>query len=568
MTSLVTRHRPAARLARPSPSVSVDSHPFTLRDSTHGGHSQPPPHPARATPIIITARARSLDMSAECERERLLDENASSSRESRANRVRVALIATAVAVFGLAGSYSASRAARTSQSALSTPVYVISDERPGRDADVAKVTVDRAVSYLMKYRGASEATARGTLRASPAVFPADWPTTLNLATTYANFYRDGGAVKTRRWSRNIRSRRSSRRRRRTGADGFFCQDGLRHHLGCFLSHLGAWEMAMRDGAQTFVVWESDAMNLASVNVLDYDDLAQRLPADTDMVWMHNHRGGSGPFVMKFPSKATGKWTGGEFVETNNASSSVYLYRFNKRSGWAGSSNIMDETRPRKVRDFIKEHGGDMIDAWLVSQCLKRCEHHNCLNLVCYDAQTTPIKKEHIGGFIPGWYEDGVDRAVDPWMYLPLDVDHLRYNQLGCERGAQDFIENGAYFIGFEAEDEKFEETVEGQLSYQAAVQAGVNPCATALPLRRPTSMAVASAEATLSLAERMQGDGSFSSMNHDAEFLRARALERQRLVEQRQAEQRAERVSARRARRGTTDDHDDETEKKHTQKTD
>ena len=66
----------------------------------------------------------------------------------------------------------------------------------------------------------------------------------------------------------------------------------------------------------------------------------------------------------------------------------------------------------------------------------------------------------------------------------------------------------------------------------------------------------------------MQGDGSFSSMNHDAEFLRARALERQRLVEQRQAEQRAERVSARRARRGTTDDHDDETEKKNTQKTD
>merc|ERR1712159_432459 len=109
-------------------------------------------------------RAHSLDMSAECERERLLDENASSSRESRANRVRVALIATAVAVFGLAGSYSASRAARTSQSALSLPVYVISDERPGRDADVAKGSVDRAVSYLMKYRGASETTARGTLR--------------------------------------------------------------------------------------------------------------------------------------------------------------------------------------------------------------------------------------------------------------------------------------------------------------------------------------------------------------------------------------------------------------------
>ena len=59
-------------------------------------------------------------------------------------------------------------------------------------------------------------------------------------------------------------------------DGFFVKTVLRHHLGCILSHLGAWEMAMRDGAQKFVVWESDAVNLASVNVLDYDDLAQRL----------------------------------------------------------------------------------------------------------------------------------------------------------------------------------------------------------------------------------------------------------------------------------------------------
>jgi hypothetical protein len=87
-------------------------------------------------------------------------------------------------------------------------------------------------------------------------------------------------------------------------------------------------------------------------------------------------------------------------------------------------------------------------------------------------------------------------------------------------------------------------------------------------LRRPKSTAVASAEATLSLAERMQGDGTFSSMNHDAEFLRSRALARQRLVEQRQAEQRAERVSARRARRGETDDDDDEnTEKTKTRET-
>ena len=48
-------------------------------------------------------------MSAECERERLLDEHASPSRESRANRVRVALIATAVAVFEARRLFSKSR---------------------------------------------------------------------------------------------------------------------------------------------------------------------------------------------------------------------------------------------------------------------------------------------------------------------------------------------------------------------------------------------------------------------------------------------------------------------------
>ena len=503
-------------------------------------------------------------MSAEHERERLLDENAPSSRDSRASRVRVAVIATAVAVFGLAGSYSASRAARTSQSALSLPIYVVADERPGRDADTARDTIERAVAYLTKYRGASDAAARGNMHWIPAVFPADWPSTLNYASSYANFYRDGGccrdaAVESKYPFETLKSSEKANR-----CDGYFCQGGLRHHLGCFLSHLGAWEQAMRDGSEKFVVWESDAVRLASVNVLDYEDLAQRLPADADMVWMHNHRGGSGPFVLKFPSKATGKWTSGEFVQYNNASSSVYLYRLNKRSGWAGSSNIMWTRRGlAKVRDFIKEHGGDMLDAWLMQQCLRRCQHHNCLNLVCYDAQTTPIDKEHIGGFVPGWYdEDGVDRAVDPWMYLPLDTDHLRYNQLGCERGSQAFMENGAYFpIGFEDEDEKFEETVQGSLSYQAAVQAGVNPCATALPLHRPKSMSVASEEATLSLAERMQGDGSFSSMNLDDEFLRSIKLTRQRQVETKQAERRAERVSARRARRDD-DKHDDDDDEK------
>ena len=66
----------------------------------------------------------------------------------------------------------------------------------------------------------------------------------------------------------------------------------------------------------------------------------------------------------------------------------------------------------------------------------------------------------------------------------------------------------------------------------------------------------------------MQGDGTFSSMNHDAEFLRSRALKQQRLVEQKQAEQRAERVSARRARRGETDDDDVREAEKKTKRTD
>ena len=269
----MTRHRPAARLAlRRPPSRSIPIHsPFVTQ---HGALPTTTPPRARNTHHHHT-RARSLDMSAECERERLLDENA----HPRANRARIA---------------SASPSSPPPSPCSVSRIV----QRLARGAHVAVRAVDARLRHLGRTTGTGRGRREGNGRsggvvpdevsrgergdgegrcAPAAVFPADWPTTLNLATTYANL--------SRRW---VLSRRgggveiSVRDGQVVGEgeprSGFFVKTVLRHHLGCFLSHLGAWEMAMRDGAQTFVVWESDAMNLASVNVLDYDDLAQRLRA--------------------------------------------------------------------------------------------------------------------------------------------------------------------------------------------------------------------------------------------------------------------------------------------------
>lgn len=181
----------------------------------------------------------------------------------------------------------------------------------------------------------------------------------------------------------------------------------------------------------------------------------------------------------------------------------------------------------KVQNFIKDHGADMIDAWLAGQCLKRCSGPNCMNLVCYAAQTVPLRKEHIGGFVPDWYEDDVDRAVDPHKYLDLEFDHHRYNQLGCERGGEEFKKNGAYLpVGSNDPNQDFAKTVVGHLSFEATERLGIDPCTATLPLHPPFNSAKSTATVSSALGERPVNDNDdFMLPTLDAEFLSARALE-------------------------------------------
>jgi len=241
-------------------------------------------------------------------------------------------------------------------------------------------------------------------------------------------------------------------------------------------------------------------------------------------------GGAGSFVSKFPSKATGKWTYSHEMAAQNASKSVYLYRFNKRTGaWCGLSNAMFTRKGiLKVQNYIKDHGADMVDAWLAGHCLRRCQNPDqCMNLVCYTAQTVPLRKEHLGGFIPDWYEDDVDRAVEPFEYLDLEFDHHRYNQLGCERGGEEFKKTGAYFpVGSDDPHEDFAKTVVGQISVEAAERLGIDPCTATLPLHPPNNLAKSTATVSSALGERSVNDNDeFMLPTLDAEFLSARALE-------------------------------------------
>ena len=474
------------------------------------------------------------------ERARLLDAaraTTSIARVDRATRRALALVlgCVAVVVIGL----SSARAGRAlgRGAALSTPVYVIADARPGADAMRAKESIDAGVDALERGRGVRESEARATFRLEAGTFPRNWPATMDVASSvlHSGFYRGGGCCldNMTTWRYPFDTVRAAERANRCAGSGF-CDDTLIHHVGCILSHMRTWLRATMDGAEKFVVWESDATSHSSLNVLDYDDLARRLPEDADMVWLHlfSSEGGAGPFVAKFPSKATGLWTYSRELQVQNASKSVYLYRLNKRTGgWCGLSNAMFTKKGiLKLQNFIKDHGADMIDAWLMGQCLRRCSGPDCMNLVCYTAQTKPLKKEHLGGFIPDWYDDDVDRAVDPHKYLDLDLDHHRYNQLGCERGGEEFKKNGAYMpVGSDDPHQDFEKTVIGHLSFEAANKLGINPCNVALPLHPPRGMATSTASLAAALGESPATDYyDFTIPNLDAEFLSARALEERR----------------------------------------
>lgn len=256
-------------------------------------------------------------MDARAERERLLRERDASEecvrveRTWTSRRAMVVVVTLAAMTIALVGSLAGRRWNGLGARVGETPVYVIADARPSKDMDRANESIDAGVDALA--RGGWKRT-RGRFRTVAATFPREWPRTMEVASSvlHAGFYRGGKCclANMTTWKYPFSAVKAGEQNNRC-AGSAYCDDSLIHHVGCIVSHMRTWLRATMDGAQKFVVWESDATSHASVNVLDYDELAQRLPADADMVWLHlftAQNGGAGPFVAKFPSKATGKWT--------------------------------------------------------------------------------------------------------------------------------------------------------------------------------------------------------------------------------------------------------------------
>ena len=95
---------------------------------------------------------------------------------------------------------------------------------------------------------------------------------------------------------------------------------------------------------------------------------------------------------------------------------------------------------RARKDFVitsNEHGAGMIDAWLAGQCINH--RPGGFNLNCYAAQSRPVLKEHVGGYLPDWYYDESRTGEMPQhMIDEMDVNVDKYNRLGCERGGDAF----------------------------------------------------------------------------------------------------------------------------------
>tara|TARA_B000000441_G_C21702279_1_gene326770 strand:- start:119 stop:1138 length:1020 start_codon:yes stop_codon:yes gene_type:complete len=265
--------------------------------------------------------------------------------------------------------------------------------------------------------------------------------------------------------------------------------------------MAVWKKGLDSGAQTFVTWESDGMGIHAVHPLDYAELARQVPKDADMIWLTDlaHRG-SGQFVKKFKSQSAGKWAqrthGGDMTTLSsslgestvkvNQTANVYIHKFNKICGWAGAGAIMwTRSGAQRLRDYVNEHGAGMIDAWLAGQCINH--RPGGLNLNCYAAQSRPVLKEHVGGYLPDWYYDESRTGEVPQhMIDEMDRNPLKYNQLGCQRGGEEFKKQAWIPIGWEkAETEKeFDQTVDRCLPMDAAKTIGFNidPCNAHLPM--------------------------------------------------------------------------------------
>ena len=373
--------------------------------------------------------------------------------------------------------------------------YIIADTEPSDDKNRAQVAYKYIVdSFKSAKLGAIQAHA--LVEFVQAIYPTRWPKTLNAARDAVAGMMDGDD---RRFPvMDVKAALADQNHRCvTGA----CKAGLNHHLGCALSHMAVWKKGLDSGAQTFVTWESDGMGIHAVHPLDYAELARQVPKDADMIWLTDlaHRG-SGQFVKKFRSQSAGKWAKrthggdmatltsslGESTVNVNQTANVYIHKFNKICGWAGAGAIMwTRSGAQRLRDYVNEHGAGMIDAWLAGQCINH--RPGGLNLNCYAAQSRPVVKEHVGGYLPDWYYDESRTGEVPQHIIDeMDRNPLKYNQLGCQRGGEEFKKQAWIPIGWEkAETEKeFDQTVDRCLPMDAAKTIGFNidPCNAHLPM--------------------------------------------------------------------------------------
>ena len=373
--------------------------------------------------------------------------------------------------------------------------YIIADTEPSDDKNRAQVAYNYIVdSFKSAKLGAFQAHA--LVEFVQAVYPTRWPKTLNAARDAVAGMMDGDD---RRFPvMDVKAALADKDHRCvTGA----CKAGLNHHLGCALSHMAVWKKGLDSGAQTFVTWESDGMGIHAVHPLDYAELARQVPKDADMIWLNDitYRG-SGQFVKKFKSQSAGKWAkrthGGDMTTLSsslgestvkvNQTANVYIHKFNKICGWAGAGAIMwTRSGAQRLRDYVNEHGAGMIDAWLAGQCINH--RPGGLNLNCYAAQSRPVVKEHVGGYLPDWYYDESRTGEVPQHIIDeMDRNPLKYNQLGCQRGGEEFKKQAWIPIGWEkAETEKeFDQTVDRCLPMDAAKTIGFNidPCNAHLPM--------------------------------------------------------------------------------------
>ena len=361
--------------------------------------------------------------------------------------------------------------------------YIIADTEPSKDKSRAQVAHDYIVNSFMKYAGLSEAEAKKMTAFSEAVYPTRWPKTLNAARDAVAGMMDG--EKPRFPARDVKAALADKDH---GCVTGPCQPGLNHHLGCALSHMAVWKKGLDSGAQTFVTWESDGMGIHAVHPLDYAELARQVPKDADMIWLTDlaHRG-SGQFVKKFRSQSAGKWAkrthGGDMTTLSsslgestvkvNQTANVYIHKFNKICGWAGAGAIMwTRSGAQRLRDYVNEHGAGMIDAWLAGQCINH--RPGGFNLNCYAAQSRPVLKEHVGGYLPDWYYDESQTGEMPQhMIDEMDVNIDKYNRLGCERGGDAFRKQAFAPMGWpDVQGDEFDRTVKNCI----APHGSIDPC--------------------------------------------------------------------------------------------